>query len=246
MEKRYRSRRIIGWVIVDGNFNIINKSPTKDELKGLEEEPYKFKVENRKKRYTDKELLNYPKQFYEEYGMVPTQEDFDNIPEYPVSNTYTKRFGSFQKALKLVELDVDSMVKKGVLETKQQKARLAEIKVLEHFKKRPIDLAGENQNSPFDGMCPNGMNYDVKSSGLRGKVCYAFNTGNKYKEEIELYYFLAFNKDYTKLDYGWRVPGEMVESSMFYVGLNYNYEFNIGNMEEYDITAKLRDVLGKC
>lgn len=248
MEEVYKSKRFVDrirWVVVDKTGKVINNDPSEDELKYLKKEPRKAQDTRKYKKYTDEELLDYLIKFYEVYGEVPRLVDFVNNPECPGASTYTRRFGSFQKALKLVKLDVDSVVIQGIITTCRQKARLAEIKVLEHFKKLNIDFAGENCNSPCDGMCPNGKMYDVKSSELHDGTRYKFGTDNKYKEEIEIYYFLAFSKDYTKLDYGWRVPGEMVESSMFHVGLSNSYKFNIGNMEEYDITDKLRDVLGR-
>jgi len=137
----------------------------------------------------------------------------------------------------LVELDVESMIKKGIVNTSNQKARLSEIIVRNHFKKYSIDLAGENCKNPFDGICPNGMKYDVKSARLN-KTFYQFVTDNEYKDEIEIYYLLAFNEDYTKLNYGWRVPGDIIESTMFYVGTSWA-NFTIDNMKEYDITDRI-------
>lgn len=303
MEKMYVSNRIIDGkirrVIVNETGKIINKNPSKDELKDLKQELYKDKRD----KYTDQELLDYPRQFYEKYGRSPTIRDFDNNPDYPSSKTcqnrfgnwndtlkfaglcaniykdedllddlktfyyengrpptardfdnnhkyanygtYQRRFGSWSDALKLVELDIESMVKKGVLETNQQKARLAEMIVRDHFKTYHIDLAGENCNSPWDGICPNGMNYDVKSSKLYNDIYWSFKTNNKYKKEIEIYYFLAFNKDYTELMYGWRVSGEIVGEDKFRVGLNPSYKFDVEDMEDYDITDKIKDILSR-
>lgn len=191
--------------------------------------------------YTESELLNFLKQYYEKNGRAPSAHDFDNDPEYPSTMPYKKRFGNWNKALKLVELDVDSMIKKGILDTSQQKARLFERYVIKHFEHKPKDLSGENQNSPCDGICPKGKIYDVKSSNLRDNKHYRFNTRNKYREEIEYYYFGAFNSDWTKLGYVWRVPGEIVEKDYFIVRLN-SGEFNIENMKEYEITNKFRDI----
>jgi len=199
----------------------------------------------KKERYSREHLLSSLKQFYHNYGKIPVARDFVNNPEYPGLNTFQSRFGSFQKALKLVGLDVDSMIKKGIIETCQQKARLAEIKVIDHFEQHPIDLAGENCNSSCDGICPNGMNYDVKSSRLiehHGSLYYQFGTDNKHKDDIEIYYFLAFNEDYTKLKYAWRVPGEIVENSMFYIGTSWS-KFNIENMKEYEIADKINKII---
>lgn len=34
-----------------------------------------------------------------------------------------------------------------------------------------------------------------------GKIYWDFSTRNRYKEEIEIYYFVAFNEDWTKLEH---------------------------------------------
>jgi len=245
----YKTKRIIDkkppprWVVVNETGKIVNKNPSESKLKGLGKELRKAQDTRNFEKYTDKELLDYLIQFYEEHGGVPVQTDFVNNPGYPSFATYQKRFGSWNNALKLVGLDVDSMTKKGVLITNQQKARLAEIKVINHFRQRPIDLAGENCRSPCDGICPNGKTYDVKSSGSRNGTYYQFATNNKYKEEIEIYYFLAFNEDWTEPKYVWRVPGEIVEKDIFYVGTCRACcsKFNIENMKEYDITDKFKE-----
>lgn len=246
-EEKYKDWRMIDgkpkWIVVDDNRNIINRDHTKDELKGLKGFP-KEKYNNKRRRYyTDEQLLNYLIQFYKKYGRPPTMEDFKNNSEYPNPITYQKRFGSWTNALKMVGLDVESMIEKGVIITRQQKARFAEIIVIDHFEKNPIDLAGENQNSPCDGICPNNKTYDVKSSKLmeyNGTLFWQFHTNNEHKDNIEIYYLLAFNEDWTKLKYGWRIPGEIAEKDKFYVGLK-----NCNNMKEYDITDKIRDVLKK-
>lgn len=133
-------------------------------------------------KYTDEELLEFLRQFYRENGRPPIREDFNQNPTYPNYRIYD-RFGGWQKALKLVGLDVDSMVRKGVIETEDQKARLAEILVRDSFSKESIDLSGENKLSPYDGICPNGKVYDVKSSKVQS--------------------LLAFNEDWTELLHAW-------------------------------------------
>jgi hypothetical protein len=225
----------------------------KKEGRSIKRDEVYFKREDGRRKphevYTDGQLLWFLIQFYEEYGRPPTERDFDIHPEYPSSKTYQNRFGSWSAALKLVGLDVESMVKKGIVETEQQKARLGEIIIRDHFKIHPVDLAGENCMTPYDGICPNGKTYDVKSSKLHkhsdNDIFYQFGTNNLYKEEIEIYYLLGFNEDYTKLEYGWRISGEIAEKDWFTVGLSLRREFNIENMKEYDITEKLRDVLRK-
>jgi len=247
MTTKYTSKRYIDGkvrhIIVDENGKITNRNPSKEELKDLEEESYTEKRRN-KPIYTNEELLEYLRQFYKEYKRIPVRRDFENNPGYPYYKTYTKRFGSWSNALKLVGLDVDSMVKNGIIETNNQKARLAELKVINHFRQHPIDLAGENCINPCDGICPNGMNYDVKSSKFyTDKMRWKFGTQNEYREEIEIYYLLGFNEDYTELKYAWRVPGEIVERDNFIVGTNSNYEFNVENMKEYDITEKFKNII---
>lgn len=228
------------WVIVDETGKTINKSPTEDELKGLKtfpKEKYKYRRCGNQK-YTDEELLNELRRFEKEEGRIPITKDFTNNPEYPGFKIYYTRFGSWIDVLKLAGLDVDLMG----YQSNRHKGRVAEIKVINHFKQHPIDLAGENQNSHCDGICPNGKTYDVKSSKLREYKYWSFSTRNKYKEDIEIYYFLAFNEDYTKLKYAWRVFGEIIEQNRFAVGLTNDYEFNIENMKEYDITDKFEDI----
>lgn len=192
------------------------------------------------KSYTNEELLNELRRFEKENGRSPIMEDLNNNSKYPSKGIYQDRFGSWQNALKLVGLDVDTMVKNGIIENEYQKGRFAEIIVRDHFKHHPIDLAGENKTSPYDGICPNGLIYEVKSSKLHKNTYYLFNTRNKYKEEIEIYYFLAFNDDYTKLEYAWIVPGELVENDNFSVGSSSYAEFNVENMNQYDITERLK------
>jgi hypothetical protein len=242
---KYKAYRIIDgkprWIVVNEIGNIVNRNPNKDEIKGLDK--FLEKDGRGKLHYTDNQLLWYLIQFYKKYGRSPTARDFDNDPYYPNSTTYQKRFRSWSNALKLVGLDVESIVKKGVIETADQKARFSEIIVRDHFERYPVDLAGENKNSPCDGICPNGKIYDVKSSALDGTI-YNFHTGNKYGERIEIYYLLGFkNENYRKLNHGWRIPGEIVDRESVHIGIR--GRLNIYNMEKYEITDKLRDILTK-
>lgn len=97
------------WVIVDGNGNIINKYPSKEEMKDLKNETYvgKYDHNGRSKTYTEEELLNELRRFEKEEGRIPTREDFNYNPGYPSGKTYWNRFGSWSKALKLIWSDVD-------------------------------------------------------------------------------------------------------------------------------------------
>lgn len=118
--------------------------------------------------YTDKELLNFLNIYYEENEKVPTRRDFLNNLAYPDYQNYVAHFGSWNNALKLVGLDLDTMVMRGVLETDHQKGRWVEIIVRDHFEKDSVDLSGNNRNNIIDGICPNGQTYDVKKCQIVG------------------------------------------------------------------------------
>lgn len=60
-----------------------------------------------KTRYSDDELLLYLKRISQELGSTPKRRDFDNKPgPHPKSSTYTKRFGSWNEAIKKAGLTV--------------------------------------------------------------------------------------------------------------------------------------------
>lgn len=66
--------------------------------------------QHKRKVYTDEELLNYLKGFYEKNKRIPVKRDFINNPEYPGHDTYNKRFGSWNKALILAGIDIDKKI----------------------------------------------------------------------------------------------------------------------------------------
>ena len=73
MTECYKTKRIIDgkppiWVIVDENGKIINRNPSKDELKLLTKFPKENYKINKRNSYSDKQLLYFPRQFFEEYG----------------------------------------------------------------------------------------------------------------------------------------------------------------------------------
>lgn len=203
------------------------------------------------KIYTDEELLNYLKIFYDKNGRIPTHRDFKGDYKYPDTSIYYRRFGSFEKAKKLVEMDIDTIARKGYLTNNIYKGRSWEIMVVEMFDNKGIDLSGDNCNSTIDGICPTGQTYEVKSSKfykLKVGGYWLFGTQNNDKQDdkeaIQWYYLGAFNEDYTELLYVWRVPGEIIEEHRFYVGM-INAKFNINNMEIYNITEKFKDMVIK-
>ena len=100
---------------------------------------------------TDEELLEYLVLYEIENDRSPTSDDLTNNRDYPSFNTYADRFGSFGNAKKLVGQDLDSMIRKGIIENTKQKGRLAEMYVLENLEKGATDLSGENCKSFADG-----------------------------------------------------------------------------------------------
>lgn len=251
MTESYKAIRLVNmkpkWVILDESGKIINRNPKKEDLKDLNREIRGSQDTRTVIYYTDDELLSYLSKFYDENGRSPSQNDFSNNPEYPVCKTYWNRFGSWSNALKLVGLDVDSMITKGIVETCQQKARLSEIRVINHFKNKPIDLAGYDYTSPCDGICPNGKTYDVKSSSLHRGKYYGFVTRNKYKEKIDIYYLLGYSENYATLEHAWRIPGYMAERCYFRISmiLSKRKNRNIENMREYEITDKIKEIINE-
>lgn len=200
------------------------------------------KEPNHHTKCTNKELLGFLIDFYKENNKVPTSKDFKYNNKYPETNIYARRFGSWSNALKLVEMDTDTLVRKGIINNSHQVARLSELLVLEHFDNEPIDLSGINCNSFFDGICPNGKIYDVKSSIPIKDSYYQFDCTNKEKDQIEYYFLIGFNINRTNLNYAWLVPGEIVEQNAFAIGFNNTRRrrrYNIENMKEYEITGKI-------
>ncbi len=242
-KKYYKSLRIIDGkprlVIVDENGNIINRYPNKKELNNLEFEYYKH---HSKIYYDNEELLDYLRQFFEENGRIPVARDFENNPKYPTINTFIKRFGSWNNALKLAGLYIDAITIEN-LATTNQKGRYWENIVREIFKDKDksIDLSGENWSSYCDGICPNGQAYEAKSAGLIPKAGWNFHFKFRYLE-VKWFYLGAFTKDYKKLLYAWRIPSDAITENNFYVGKSYG-KFNIYNLKKYDITDTIKKIL---
>jgi hypothetical protein len=194
-----------------------------------EAELYDKRKVRRDKLYTDEELLNILINFDKEYGRPPTYHDMTNDHKYPDPSVYFVRFGGLEKAKRLVGLDIDSMIKKGIVETASEKGRMAEIHVLKYDEKDAKDLSGENCKSFADGMSKEGA-YDVKSSPLRYNYW-----GFSLDKLIKYYYLLAYDKDYKKVLYKWKIPGVFTDKKYIKIGINNGYTYNIENMEKYEI-----------
>ena len=98
---RYKSKRTVDeklkWVVLENGL-VVNNNPSKNELNSLRTEDHKDK------KYTDYELLNYLKKYFEKTGTIPVARDFKSCPGYPSFATYKVRFGNFTTALKLAGL----------------------------------------------------------------------------------------------------------------------------------------------
>ncbi len=198
--------------------------------------------------YTKEELLEYPIRFYNEKGRPPTEDDFNNNPKYPHFSTFYNRFGSFQNALKLVGIDLDSMVTKGIKDTSQQKARLFELQVKMYLGEEAIDLAGQNCNSPYDGTFKN-QTYDAKARKLFDEKYWLIDLDNVHKDEIQTYYLGLFDEKFDVLLYVLEIPAwdfmEDIEKEFIQIGISNRYKYNIENMmKDYDITEKFKIAIG--
>lgn len=196
---------------------------------------------NRLVNLTEEELLIYLKRFEDEYDRPPVASELNNLknnPRYPNLTQYIRRFGSLEKAKKLIDMDIDSLVKKGIIGTNIQKARLAEIFVMSHFTEDgAIDLAGKNRLNSADGVCPKKQIYDVKSSSFIDNYWQFFLDK---KGKVDFYYLLAFNRDYSELKYVWRIPVNFTDNTHLYIRPG-----DVINMRKYEITNKFNDVFKK-
>lgn len=205
--------------------NIIDREYNKEELKNLK---IKEKICYKKEKYTNEILINYLIKFYEKNKRVPVEIDFVGNPEYPGNSIYWRRFGSWSKALKLAGLDIN---------TKKEKYTDSELLwFLEQFyeKNKRVPVVADFVNSI-------GHPSYATSSGLVRGSFWGFHTLNKYKKEIDYYYFGAFNENYTKLIHVWRVPTHIIEKDYFIVGLNRRYEYNVENMKEFEIIDRFNE-----
>ena len=78
---------------------------------------------------------------------------------------------------------------------------------------------------------PKGEIYDVKSSSLIDDLYWQYNLGNTYREDIEWFYLLAYDKDFKILLHTWRVPGNFIDRDHLHISLH-----DVENMREYEIT----------
>lgn len=195
--------------------------------------------------YTDEYLLNELKRYYNDTGKIPSINGLRNTNnKYPFSDTYINHFDSWKNAIKMVGF---SSIKNEV-----EKGRCGEVVVFNSFKNKEMamDISGKNSQSYFDGICPNGKIYDVKSSSLN---CYkstlknklyiydgwGFKFNNKEKEKIEYYFLLGYDKNHEKLINSWMVPSYIIFPRIS-VTIK-NSEKSINKWKEYKISLNKGD-----
>jgi hypothetical protein len=91
-------------VIVDICGNIINKNPTKEELKGLKTELSRKELS---KEENKEYLLEFLRYFYKKEARVPMICDFINNSKYPSGKIYQMIFGSWNNAIKEAGLETN-------------------------------------------------------------------------------------------------------------------------------------------
>lgn len=204
-----------------------------------------FKPRKSGQIYTDEEeLLAYINEFERKNGRPPTNEDLTKNPEYPGRTTYSRIFGSLEKAKELISLDIDSVIKKGIIETTNQKGRSFELKVLKYLGENTLDLAKDSYNSPCDGIFED-HTYDAKSSKLHNGKYWLLRFENMQKDFIQTYYLGLYDKNFEKLLYVLKIHAcdfvKVIEKGYVYIGIvDSYYEFNIDNMWQYNITEEFK------
>ncbi len=86
-------------VIVDICGDIINRNPTKEDLKGLNRQLSVREILKLPEEETKKYLLEFLRHFYDKQRRFPTTMDFVNNPTYPNFKTYDKVFGNLNNAM---------------------------------------------------------------------------------------------------------------------------------------------------
>jgi len=190
------------------------------------------------KQYEKDELLQFLIDAKIEFGRIPVESDFINNTKYPGFTTYVRYFGSWDNALREVGMDLDTSVRKGILDTSNKRGRMWELCIFKSFEKEgAIDHSGKNPKSPIDGTCPNNQNYDAKVAELIGEGwSYDLRRGNRSK--IQWFYLGAFDKGYNKLEYAWRIPEKLFINETT-IRICENCKYNINNLSIYSITDKI-------
>lgn len=103
-----------------------------------------------------------------------------------------------------------------------------------------------NRQSKFDGLCPKGKMYDVKSSKLHflhsnSNYFWKFNSTEEQLNKSDYFFLGAYDAQHEKLMFMWRVDKNFMRNRKYInIGKDNNYEHNTINMKKYDITDKFK------
>lgn len=171
-----------------------------------------FQVNMDYTKVSDNKLIDILKRYYEENGEIPIVSGYKSWRKKgdPSVSTYFYRFGTWINALKLAGFNIDMSSYEVI------KGRAAELLVLNQFKKtNAVDLSGRNHQSPFDGICPNDKNYDVKSSKLCKQSYYydawKFDLRNTCRDRIDYYFMVGYDNNRVEMLHTWMIPSGVIE-----------------------------------
>jgi hypothetical protein len=229
MTKDYRICLIEGKprkvIVQDGK--IINRNPSKDELKGLTAE--KYIVDYHPNRYTRQELISELLRFKKEYGRQPIRREWEHNPDYPNRETIRKEFGSWDKAIIVAGFEPNGSM---------TRSRQGEIQTISETE-GAIDLSGQNRNSTCDGICSEGQ-FDTKSACLTnvyGNWGWQYYVSVDQLEEADYLLLRAYeDKDFTKKPkYKWRIPIEFMDNKTnIFIYRDNRGVCNVYTMKEYE------------
>lgn len=63
---------------------------------------------------------------------------------------------------------------------------------------------------------------------------------HEYRDEIEWFFLVAYDKDYKEILRVWMIPGNLIDGSALYICLDNKYKYNVENMREHEITDKFK------
>jgi hypothetical protein len=182
------------------------------------------------KRYTREELIKHLKEIGLEKGRTPSITDFNNTNgKRPSYTAFKIEFGGMLEALKAADYDISQYA--------NIKARKSEVGVLCSFAKTgAVDMSGKNFNSQFDGICPTGKKYDVKSSRLSNSGNYELSKWRfnfKHQSIIDYFFLMGYDNNHDKLIHTWMIPSNLVKNL---TGIAiFDSEYNLLKWGKYEV-----------
>jgi hypothetical protein len=141
-----------------------------------------------------------------------------------------------QNALKLLSLDIDSMIKKGIFSDTNQKGRQAELHIAENDEKDGTDLSGENCLNHIDGISKNNEPYDVKGSKLYDRYGGYWQFVIDKFEDVNFYYLIGYDKERKNILHKWKISSyDFIDIDYLVIGNNNSWRYNLENMKEFEL-----------